>query len=67
VGFVIAAKPGLQVAKGQSLATIHARSRADLDVGRATLERAIAIGDSAPSPLPLVSHRVTVRGVESLA
>jgi pyrimidine-nucleoside phosphorylase len=67
VGFVITAKPGLHVAKGQTLATIHARSRADLDVGRATLERAIAIGDSAMPPLPLVSHRVTVRGVESLA
>jgi pyrimidine-nucleoside phosphorylase len=67
VGFVITAKPGLQVAKGQTLGTIHARSRADLDVGRATLERAIAIGDSAMPPLPLVSHRVTSRGVESLA
>jgi pyrimidine-nucleoside phosphorylase len=67
VGFVITAKPGLHVTKGQSLATIHARSRADLDVGRTTLERAIAIGDSAPAPLPLVSHRVTARGVEHLA
>jgi enoyl-CoA hydratase/carnithine racemase len=31
------------------------------------LERAIVIGDSADPPLPLVSHRVTVRGVEQLA
>jgi pyrimidine-nucleoside phosphorylase len=67
VGFVITAKPGLHVTKGQTLATIHARSKADLDIGRDTLERAIAIGDSAMPPLPLVSHRVTVRGVESLA
>jgi len=67
VGFVITAKPGLQVTKGQTLATIHARSKADLDVGRDTLERAIAIGDSAMPSLPLVSHRVTVRGVENLA
>lgn len=67
VGFVITAKPGLHVTKGQTLATIHARSRADLDVGRDTLERAIAIGDSVVPALPLVSHRVTVRGVESLA
>ena len=67
VGFVITAKPGLPVTKGQNLATIHARSRADLEIGRATLERAIAIGDSAPTPLPLVSHRVTMRGVEPLA
>ncbi len=67
VGFVITAKPGHHVAKGQTLATIHARSREDLDVGRSTLERAIVIADSAPPPLPLISHRVTVRGVERLA
>jgi pyrimidine-nucleoside phosphorylase len=67
VGFVIAAKPGLHVTKGQSLATIHARSSEELEVGRAALERAIVIGHSAPTPLPLVSHRVTARGVEPLA
>ncbi len=67
VGFVIAAKPGQNVTRGQLLATIHARSGADLDVGRSALERAIEIGDSAVSPLPLITHRVTVRGVERLA
>jgi pyrimidine-nucleoside phosphorylase len=67
VGFVITAKPGHRVTKGQTLATIHARNRGDLDVGRAALEHAILIGDSAPLPLPLVSHRVTARGVEPLA
>ena len=67
VGFVITAKPGLQVIKGQSLATIHARSREDIEVGRATLEHAIVVGDSALPPLPLVSHRVTARGVEPLS
>jgi pyrimidine-nucleoside phosphorylase len=67
VGFVITAKPGHHVAKGQTLATIHARSREDLDVGKSTLERAIVIADSAPPPLPQISHRVTVRGVERLA
>jgi pyrimidine-nucleoside phosphorylase len=67
VGFVITAKPGHHVTKGQTLATIHARSRGDLDVGRAALEHAIVLGDSAPMPLPLVSHRVTPRGVEPLA
>ncbi|MDP9204642.1 MAG: thymidine phosphorylase [Gemmatimonadota bacterium] len=67
VGFVIAAKPGHHVAKGQTLATIHARSREDLDVGRSVLERAIVVGDSSLPPLPLISHRVTARGVENLA
>jgi pyrimidine-nucleoside phosphorylase len=67
VGFVISAKPGMRVTKGQDLATIHARSREDLNAGRSTLEHAIVIGDSASSALPLISHRVTARGVERLA
>ena len=67
VGFVITAKPGQHVTKGQLLATIYARSKADLDVGRSALERAIEIGDSALPPLPLISHHVTVRGVEQIA
>jgi pyrimidine-nucleoside phosphorylase len=66
VGFVISAKPGMRVTKGQDLATIHARSREDLNLGRSTLEHAIVIGDSASPPLPLISHRVTARGVERL-
>jgi len=67
VGFVITAKPGNRVAKGQTLGTIHARSKEDLALGRSVLESALVIGDSAGPPLPLVSHRVTVRGVEQLA
>ena len=67
VGFVITAKPGIHVLKGQTLATINAHSEADLAVGRSVLESAIVIGDSAEPPLPLVSHRVTARGVEQLA
>lgn len=66
VGFVITAKPGERVTKGQTLATIYARSRDGLEVGRSALDQAIAIGDSAGAILPLVSHRVTVRGVETL-
>ena len=68
VGFVITTKPADHVTKGQVLATIHARSKGDLETGRSVLEHAIVISDSAPSPpLPLISHRVTVRGVEALA
>ena len=67
VGFVITTKPGVHVIKGQTLATIHARSKEDLLVGRKVVEGAIVIGDSAGPPLPLVSHRVTARGVERLA
>jgi pyrimidine-nucleoside phosphorylase len=57
----------MRVGKGQTLATIHARSREDINAGLSILDRAITIGDSAPPPLPLISHRVTARGVETLA
>ena len=66
VGYVLTAKPGDKVTRGQSLATIHARSEADLQVGAEALEKAIQIGDGAAEPLPLVSHRVTANGVEVL-
>src|SRR4029077_5642750 len=66
VGFVITAKPGSHVAKGKSLATIHARSKDDLTVGRTILEGAIVIGDSPVNPLPLRSHWVSTRGVEAI-
>jgi pyrimidine-nucleoside phosphorylase len=67
VGFVITAKPENHVMKGQTLATIFARSKEGLDTGRSALERAIVISDSAPPPLPLVSYRITASGVEKLA
>ena len=67
VGFVITAKPEDHVLKGQLLATIFARSKKDLETARSLLEQAIVISDSAPPSLPLVSHRITARGVDRLA
>ena len=66
VGFVITAKPGDRVTKGQSLATIHARTREDLEVGNLALEQAIVIGEAEVEPLKLVSHRIATTGVEQL-
>jgi len=66
VGFVITAKPGIRVSKGDALAMIHARTEADLKLGESVLEKAIVIGDGKPSPLPLVSHRITSNGIEAL-
>ena len=66
VGFVVTAKPGIRVEKGQRLATIHARSKEGLALGISILDEAIVTGDSAVGALPLVSHRVTARGVEEL-
>lgn len=64
VGFVITAKPGDWVEEGEPLATIFARDAAGIEKGRAALREAIAIADEAEPPLPLISHRVTIEGVE---
>lgn len=66
VGFVISAKPGARVEKDQTLAKIYARNEEGLELGKSILAGAIGIGDSAPAMLPLVSHRVTARGVEDV-
>jgi pyrimidine-nucleoside phosphorylase len=64
VGFVITAKPGDWVEQGEPLATVFARDATGIDAGRAALREAITIADEAEPPLPLVSHRVTIEGVE---
>src|SRR5215216_380891 len=66
VGFVISARPGDWVELGEPLATIFARDRAGVEMGRAALRAAITVADEADPPLPLVSHRVTCAGVELL-
>ena len=66
VGFVITAKPGDHVSAGESLATIFARDAAGVAEGRAALAKAITIADEVELPLPLISHRVTSAGVETL-
>jgi pyrimidine-nucleoside phosphorylase len=64
VGFVITARPGDVVWKGEPLATIYARDEAGVEAGRAALAEAIGIADEAEPPLPLLLHRVTEAGVE---
>jgi pyrimidine-nucleoside phosphorylase len=66
VGFVITAKPGDWVEAGEPLASIYARDRAGVDRGKAALRKAIAIGDEAEPPLPLISHRASAKGLEEL-
>jgi len=59
VGFVITAKPGQRVARGEPLATVHARDDDGLALGRRALDGAITIGDEPPSDvLPLVGERM---------
>jgi len=65
VGVVIPVKPGQRVARGQLLATIHARDEAGATAADAVVRKAVRMGERA-SPLPLVSHRITRDGVEAL-
>ncbi len=66
VGIVLHVRPGASVARGQSVATIHARDPETRQVAEEALRQAIVLGDEAPARRPLISHRVTVRGVEEL-
>lgn len=65
VGFVITAKPGDAVRRGQPLATIHARTPEAAEAARRVLDRAMVIGEPGPVP-PLLSHRVDRTGVTAL-
>jgi thymidine phosphorylase len=64
VGFVITARPGDWVESGEPMATIFARDRTGIGSGRQALRSAFVIADEAEPPLPLISHRVSVAGVE---
>jgi pyrimidine-nucleoside phosphorylase len=66
VGFLIPAKPGDRVRRGDVLAVVHAKTGADAERARTALDEAIVIGVSA-TPLPLISHRVTAEGVTRLS
>ncbi|MBI3982847.1 MAG: thymidine phosphorylase [Gemmatimonadetes bacterium] len=68
VGFVVATRPGDTVEAGQPLASIYAANAQGIRVGIAALNRAIRIVSETPPPgLPLISHRVTREGVETVA
>ncbi len=66
VGFLVHARPGMAVRRGEPLATILARDASGESAARAALGRAITLGSASPSPRALVSHRVTREGVEEL-
>ncbi len=65
VGFMIPAKPGDRVRRGDVLAVIHARTEADAERARTALDEAIVLGEAA-APRPLISYRITAQGVETL-
>jgi pyrimidine-nucleoside phosphorylase len=66
VGFVITVKPGDAVRAGEPIASVFARDEAGIASGMAALGEAVAIGETGRLT-PLISHRITARGVELLA
>jgi pyrimidine-nucleoside phosphorylase len=62
VGFIITAKPGDAVTRGQTLATIHARDEAGLREGKRVLSEAITIDDQPGESLELISLRISAEG-----
>jgi pyrimidine-nucleoside phosphorylase len=65
VGLVVTVKPGDRVERGQPIASVFARDAEGIALGMDALRRAIVLGEQA-DPLPLLSHRITSRGVETL-
>jgi pyrimidine-nucleoside phosphorylase len=66
VGFVVTVKPGDAVRAGEPIASVFARDDAGIALGMSALREAVTIGD-AGRLTPLISHRITARGVEVLA
>ncbi len=67
VGFVIAARPGDRVDRGQPIASMFVRGPEQLRTAREALETAVDVCPTPPDPpLPMISHRVTRQGVEEL-
>ena len=66
VGFVVTVKPGDAVRAGEPIASVFARDEAGIALGMSALREAVTIGDAGRLS-PLISHRITARGVEVLA
>ncbi|MFL5401990.1 MAG: thymidine phosphorylase [Gemmatimonadales bacterium] len=63
VGFVIPAKPGHRVKAGEPLASVFTRNREGTELALQALRQAIVIAEEG-TLTPLITHRVTVKGVE---
>jgi pyrimidine-nucleoside phosphorylase len=64
VGFVITVKPGDAVKANEPIASIFAKDAEGIATGEAALREAIVIGREGRLT-PLISHRVTARGVQT--
>ena len=66
VGFVVSARPGAKVARGEPVASVFARDAEGVAVGLEALRQSIRFGP-VEKLLPLIAHRVTATGTELLA
>ena len=67
VGFVDhGASRAIAVRAGEPIASVFARDEAGIAVGMQALKEAVTVGETGKLT-PLVSHRITARGVEVLA
>ncbi len=66
VGFRIVVNLGDRVMRGQPLATVLAADAAGIAAGKACIAEAVVIGDDDLGAPPLLSHRITASGVETL-
>jgi pyrimidine-nucleoside phosphorylase len=66
VGFVVTVKPGDRVREAEPIASVFARDAEGIAAGTAALREAIVLADGGRLT-PLITHRVTSRGVELLA
>lgn len=64
VGFAQLVQPGERVDRGDALGVVHAKDAHDADLAADVLRNAVRLGEGAPETRPLVSHRVTMEGVE---
>jgi pyrimidine-nucleoside phosphorylase len=65
VGFVITVKPGDPVRAGEPIASVFAGDENGIALGLAALDEAVTI-DGVARRIPLISHRITAAGVETL-
>jgi pyrimidine-nucleoside phosphorylase len=65
VGFVVSVSPGQVVERGEPIASVFARDAAGIELGMAALDAAVRFEVGA-LPLPLITHRITARGIEVL-
>jgi pyrimidine-nucleoside phosphorylase len=66
VGFTLHSYPSQHVQAGDVIATINAADAAGVAAGKAALDEAVVVGDEDLILPPLISHRVTAKGVERL-